>query len=146
MIGRMIVIAGLLAASARPAPEPQQESRVVRWSGAPEKYPWGEKRKAFTGETHATRDLFVSTFVLQPGTTVHPPHRHAQEEFMTIEQGSGSWHLDGRDFPAQKGDVIYCAPWSLHGLRNTGSEPLVYFVVQFHGKGVAPTPEPTTDP
>ena len=61
---------------------------------------------------------------------------------MTIEEGSGVWHLDGRDIPAAKGDVIYCAPWALHGLKNTGTTPLVYFVVQFHAKGTPPAVRP----
>ena len=118
------------------------KSGVVRVSVNANKNSWGGLQKVFTGESHGTRDLFVSTLVIKPGKTVHAPHRHSQEEFMTIIDGRGTWHLDGKDIPAKKGDVIYTEPWILHGLTNTGKKPLTYFVVQFHGRGIAPAPEP----
>jgi quercetin dioxygenase-like cupin family protein len=99
-------------------------------------------RKAFTGDSYGTRELFVSSFVVKPGQEVHPPHRHPHEEFMTIMEGSGVWHLDGKEIPARKGDVIYTAPWSKHGLKNTGDVPLLYFVVKFNTKGVEVPEEP----
>ncbi|HLF94474.1 MAG TPA: cupin domain-containing protein, partial [Planctomycetota bacterium] len=117
-------------------------SGVVPWSGTPEVFPWGEMRKAFTGESFATKKLFVSSFVLKAGMEVHPPHRHAQEEFMTMVEGSGTWHLDGKEIPAKKGDVIYVAPWLKHGLKNTGETSLVYFVAQWNPKGMEAAADP----
>jgi mannose-6-phosphate isomerase-like protein (cupin superfamily) len=99
-------------------------------------------RKAFTGESAYTQKLFVSSFVLKPGSEVHPPHQHAQEEFMTVVEGAGVWHLDGKELPAKKGDVIYVAPWVWHGLKNTGDAPLVYFVAQWNPKAMAPAERP----
>ncbi len=135
--------AALMALTQAPAQEPKPiASGVVPWSETPETFAWGEMRKAFTGESFATKKLFVSSFVLKAGTEVHAPHRHAQEEFMTMVEGSGTWHLDGKEIPAKKGDVIYVAPWVRHGLKNTGPTPLVYFVAQWNPKGMEAAPDP----
>jgi mannose-6-phosphate isomerase-like protein (cupin superfamily) len=48
--------------------------------------------------------------------------------------------LDGKEFPAKRGDILYTEPWVHHGLTNTSSEPLSFVVVRFNGKGVAVTP------
>ena len=117
-------------------------SAVVPWSPAPQAFPWGEMRRAFTGESAYTQKLFVSSFVLKAGMEVHPPHQHSQEEFMTMVEGEGTWHLDGKEIPAKKGDVIYVAPWVWHGLKNTGDKDLIYFVAQWNPKAMDPAPKP----
>ena len=108
---------------------------------------WGQLRTAFDGETHGMKDMLVAYVDVKPGMEVHPPHQHAEEEFMTLTEGSGTWHLDGKEFPAKKGDVLYCAPWSVHGLKNTSNAPLTFFVVKWNNKGVeaprAPAGAPT---
>ena len=133
-------LAGGLLLSATVSGEPQQigpiASKVVPWSDSPIVAKWGEMRKAFTGESFGTERLFCASFILKPGMTVHPPHQHPMQEFMTMVEGSGTWHLKGKDIPARKGDVIYVAPWDLHGLTNTGDEPLIYFVIQWNNKGM----------
>lgn len=104
---------------------------------------WGELRTAFAGETHGMKDMLVAYVDVKPGMEVHPPHQHAEEEFMTLTEGSGTWYLDGKEFPAKKGDVLYCAPWSLHGLKNTSNAPLTFFVVKWDNKGVQAPKAPT---
>ncbi len=140
-----------LAGAALAAPAPRQQldakpvtSAVVPWSETPQSFPWGEMRKAFTGESAYTQKLFVSSFVLKAGMEVHPPHQHAQEEFMTMVEGSGTWHLDGKEIPAKKGDVIYVAPWVRHGLKNTSDKDLVYFVAQWNPKAMDPASKPAS--
>ncbi len=137
----LVALAAL--ALAVPAQEPKPvSSGVVPWSDQPGVHAWGEMRKAFTGESAYTKNLFVSSFVLKAGQEVHPPHRHAQEEFMTMVEGSGTWHLDGKEIPARKGDVIYVSPWTRHGLKNTSDAPLIYFVAQWNPKGAEVVKDP----
>lgn len=73
---------------------------------------------------------------------MHPPHRHAEEEFLIVTEGSGRFHLNGKEWPAQKGDVLYAAPWTMHGIRNTGDKPISYMAVKWAARGVKAPPEP----
>jgi mannose-6-phosphate isomerase-like protein (cupin superfamily) len=116
-------------------------SAVIRATdAAPTRGPWGEWLRYFRGDTHGTSDMVVLAVTLKPGQEPHPPHQHPEEEFMILAEGSGAWHLDGKDFPAKKGDVLYAAPWAMHGVKNTGDKPLTYYMVKWNNKGVkAPT-------
>jgi mannose-6-phosphate isomerase-like protein (cupin superfamily) len=133
-----------------PSAEPETrvlKSQVVRFADAPTHVgDWGEMRRYFTGETFATKDVLVATAIVQPGKTVHKAHRHAMEEYLAIVQGSGTWSLAGKEFPAQRGDVLYVEPWVYHGVTNTGDEPLIFLVVRYSGKGVATPPKPDDRP
>ncbi|PYQ12338.1 MAG: hypothetical protein DMF80_18955 [Acidobacteria bacterium] len=118
-------------------------SARVSWQQAkPTTGDWGELRAHFEGETYGLRDMLTASAVLKPGQQIHPPHRHAEEEFLIVTEGSGRWHLDGKDFPAARGDAIYAAPWVMHGITNTGSAPLRFVVMKWNTKGVAVSPEP----
>jgi len=121
-------------------------SKVVTWDEAKSHTDkWGEMRTYFTGETYGTSNLLTAVAVVKPGESVHPAHRHAEEEFLAIAEGSGMWHLNGKEFPANKGDVLYVQPWDFHGVVNTGSEPLTFFVVRWNNQGVRPPPAPPGD-
>ena len=106
---------------------------------------WGEWRRYFRGDTHGTTDLVVLAVTLKPGQAPHPPHRHAEEEFMILAEGTGAWTLDGKELPARKGDVLYAAPWAMHGLKNTGDAPLTYYMVKWNNKGVPPPAKPAAE-
>lgn len=118
-------------------------SERVSWQEAkPTVADWGELRAHFEGDTHGLRDVLTAMAVLKPGQQIHPPHRHAEEEFLVVTEGSGRWHLDGRDFAAARGDAIYAAPWVMHGITNTGSTPLTFVVVKYGARGVPAPPAP----
>ena len=101
---------------------------------------WGHWLRYFRGDTHGSRDLVVLAVTLKPGQAPHPAHQHAEEELMILTTGSGEWHVDDKRFPAKAGDVVYVAPWTMHGVKNTGDEPLVYYMVKWSGKGVPAAP------
>jgi len=98
-----------------------------------------------TGETFATKDAFAAIAVVEPGKAVHAAHRHAEEEYLVITEGSGVWHLAGKEFPAKKGDVLYVEPWVFHGLVNTGDRPLTFVVLKYNPKAVPVPPRPDND-
>jgi len=119
-------------------------SAVVRAADAvPTRGPWGEWLRYFRGDTYGTLDIVVLAVTLKPGQEPHPPHQHAEEEFMILAEGSGDWHLDGKDLPAKKGDVLYAAPWAMHGIKNTGNAPLTYYMMKWNNKGVKAPLQPT---
>jgi quercetin dioxygenase-like cupin family protein len=118
-------------------------SALVRAEDAvPTRGEWGEWRRYFRGETQGTRDMVVLVVTLKPGHEPHPPHQHAEEEFMILAEGSGTWTLDGREIGAKKGDIVYAAPWTTHGLKNTGNAPLTYYIVKWNNKGVKAPQKP----
>ena len=126
-------------------PPGQIGSKVVTWAEAsPRVAGWGEMRTYFRGETRGTTSALAAIAVVKPGESVHPAHRHAEEEYLVITEGSGRWHLDGKEFPAAKGDVLHAAPWAMHGLVNTGDVPLTFFVARWNSKGLEVPPAPGT--
>ena len=64
---------------------------------------------------------------------------------MEITEGEGTWHLNDKDLPARKDDVVYAAPWDFHGLTNTGSKPLTFFVVKWGSKGLKAPEKPASN-
>src|SRR3546814_6282483 len=40
------------------------------------------------------------------------------------------------DITLKPGDLMYSKPWDSHGVRNTGTETLRFFVVKWNSKGV----------
>src|SRR5438045_2890595 len=110
-------------------------SGVLSWEQAePDVQPWGEIRKYFIGETSGCRDMFSAVAKVNPGMELHPPQAHLEEEFLVILSGNARWHYEGKESPAKAGDVLYVAPWMLHGITNTGAEPLVFFVSKWIGR------------
>ena len=143
----LVLVAASYAAMAADPPPGDLESQVVTWDDArAHTADWGEMRRYFTGKTHATEKVLVAVAVVKPGKTVHKAHRHAEEEYLTVAEGSGTWTLDGKEFPAKRGDVLYVEPWAYHGITNTGETPLIFFVVRYNGKGVAAPPKPDDRP
>jgi mannose-6-phosphate isomerase-like protein (cupin superfamily) len=142
LVATAIGIVLLVPDTGQPQVKKDIDSGLVRADDAiPTRGPWGEWRRHFRGDTHGTRDLIVLAVHLKPGHEPHPPHRHAEEEVMILAEGTGVWQLGGKEQPARKGDVVYAAPWVMHGVRNTGDGPLTYYMVKWSGKGVAAPPK-----
>jgi quercetin dioxygenase-like cupin family protein len=137
-----LLVAGRSPRAADQPAKPLGATLAHRDQAAPTPAPWGEWRRLLRGNTHGLADLVVSTFTLKPGQEPHPPHQHADEELMILAAGHGTWHLDGKDSPTREGDVVYAAPWTMHGLRNTSNAPLTYHVLKWNGKAVPPAERP----
>jgi mannose-6-phosphate isomerase-like protein (cupin superfamily) len=122
------------------------KSGVVPLKETPEnKGDWGVMRPHFIGETHGTDRVFAASGTILPGKSVHGAHRHVEEEYLLITEGSGTWYLDGKEFPARKGDLLYVEPWVYHGIRNTGDAPLAFLVIKYNSKGVKLPERPDDD-
>ena len=98
----------------------------------------------FGGETVGTKDAVTGVGVIDPGQEIHPPHKHAEEEYLMIIEGSGTWTLNNKEIAAKTGDIIYAAPWDLHGIKNTGTTTLKFVVMKWNSKGIA-IPEEVTE-
>ena len=86
--------------------------------------------------TYGTESMLTAQLEFMPGKQLQPPHQHANEEFQYIIEGSGTWFLNGKETPIQKGDLMYAKPWDIHGISNTGTDTLKFFVVKWINKGM----------
>ena len=141
------ILVGRLPARAADAPPKPFKSGIVSFDDAKaNQADWGEMRRYFTGETSGTKDVLTAVAVVKPGKTVHRAHRHAEEEYLILAEGSGTWSLAGKETPAKRGDILYAEPWVYHGITNTGTEQLIFVVVRFNSKGVKVPPRPDNRP
>ena len=97
---------------------------------------WGTFVEYFAGETHGVSDLLSGTATINPGLEIHPPHRHAEEEFLMVIAGEGEWTVGEETFPAKQGDMIYAAAWDTHGIKNTGDTPLTFVFWKWNSNGL----------
>jgi quercetin dioxygenase-like cupin family protein len=93
--------------------------------------PTGEVRSLYKGPTATLPELELHVTTLNPGTTSHPPHHHVNEELVILREGTVETLSDGKWVRLGPGSVIFNASDSLHGLRNVGSTPAVYHVINW---------------
>jgi XRE family transcriptional regulator, regulator of sulfur utilization len=101
----------------------------------------GTVRSFFTARTATVERLEVHETTLNPGKSPHPPHQHPNEEMILMEKGTVEALVNGEWKRVGPGSVVFFASNQLHGLRNTGSEPAVYHVVNWK---TTETPPETT--
>ena len=88
-----------------------------------------------TVSTYGTESMLTAVLEFLPGKQLQPPHQHVNEEFQYIIEGSGTWFLNGKETPIQKGDLMYAKPGDMHGISNTGTDTLKFFVMKWISKG-----------
>jgi mannose-6-phosphate isomerase-like protein (cupin superfamily) len=113
----------LLAATAGPLPNAVVDEKTAKLS----KEDFGDLRIYFDGATGQVHSMTAGSLRLKPGMSPHPPHQHPEEEFMVITEGAGEISIDGKVSKVGPGSMMYCAAGKLHGIRNTGSNPLLFY-------------------
>jgi quercetin dioxygenase-like cupin family protein len=68
--------------------------------------------------------------VVGPHSATHPPHRHNEDEFFFVLEGTAEFYLNGKTKTAGPYTSFYCPPNSEHGIRNTGDKELKYLVIK----------------
>jgi mannose-6-phosphate isomerase-like protein (cupin superfamily) len=122
-------------------------TQIVRWEQAQiHEADWGQMRFYFRGQTGMTDRVLVAVAVVEPGKAVHRAHRHAEEEYLVVVSGEGTWQVGEEQFPAKQGDILYVQPWVYHGLVNTGERRLIFLVFRYVGKGTSVPPRPDDRP
>jgi len=91
----------------------------------------GSVRSFFTMRTATLDQLEVHETTLNPGKSPHPPHKHPNEEMLVIREGTLEALVNGEWKRVGPGSIVFNASNKLHGLRNVGSEPAVYTVINF---------------
>jgi mannose-6-phosphate isomerase-like protein (cupin superfamily) len=89
--------------------------------------PFGDLSVYFEGATDQIGSMTAGSLRLNPGMSPHPPHTHPEEEFMVITEGTGEILVEGKTTKVGPGTMMYCAGGKLHGITNTGKEPLLFY-------------------
>jgi len=86
------------------------------------------KGKLATGET-----ISLHESVQPAGLAPNPAHVVQHSEFIAVISGTLEFQHDGKTETASAGDVIYVAVGTNHSVRNVGSVPAKYVVLQISG-------------
>lgn len=72
--------------------------------------------------------------VVAPRKATHAPHRHVEDEFFFVLEGTAEFFLDGKTAVGTPYSSFYCPPNSEHGIRNIGDTVLKYLVIKKYEK------------
>ena len=89
--------------------------------------PFGDLSVFFEGPTAQLKMMTAGSLRLKPGMEPHPPHQHPEEEFMVVTEGSGEILVGGKTVHVGPGSMMYCEGNKLHGVKNTGTQPLLFY-------------------
>jgi XRE family transcriptional regulator, regulator of sulfur utilization len=108
------------------------KSRVFDWTAMTAKdNAYGSSRAIVRAPTVTLDELEMHVTTLNPGQTSHAPHQHGNEELIILREGTletlslGEWKRIG------PGSIIFNAANDLHGVKNVGTVPAVYHVVNW---------------
>ncbi len=91
----------------------------------------GEYRQVIKAPTATLHELELHVTTLLPGTNSHEPHRHVNEELVIIREGTVEVLSNGAWKKLGPGAVVFNSTNSLHALRNIGTTPAVYHVINW---------------
>ncbi len=89
----------------------------------------------FNGPTDQLSGVSAGACILEAGMSPHPPHQHAEEEFLIVGEGTGEIECDGKTTPVGPGAMMYCAGNTMHGIKNTGKVPMTFYWSKWLAKG-----------
>ncbi len=92
-------------------------------------------REALKGKLATGESLEVHETTLAPGGAPHPPHHHVHSEMWLIREGTVEITVNGKSYQLGPGSVGFVHSNDKHGIKNVGSTPATYFVVEI-GAGV----------
>jgi mannose-6-phosphate isomerase-like protein (cupin superfamily) len=122
----------LAAQGASVPPTTPLPSQVFEWTAlTPVQIPNGERRQVFDTTTPTVDNLHCHITSLAPGKSSGEPVRHVRDEVLIVKQGDVEVHIDGRTQTAGAGSVLYFASGAVTRLRNAGSVPVTYYVINY---------------
>jgi quercetin dioxygenase-like cupin family protein len=142
----ILLTAGCSASSEPPVKNSASASSILSETDvAADTADWGAFLPYFTDETHVLKPVLVGVAKIDAGQEIHPPHRHADEEYLMITKGRGEWYLNGETRPAKKGDILFARAWDYHGVKAANDSPLEFVVFKYSAKGNPMPSDPNPD-
>jgi len=128
------VTLGVVAVADQKAPVMQ--SSAFDWNSiAVKQTPVGATRSFFKAPTATLDELELHVTTLNPGQMSHPPHQHPNEELVIIKAGTVEALVQGEWKRVGEGSVVFNASNQLHGLKNVGTTPATYHVINWKSPG-----------
>jgi quercetin dioxygenase-like cupin family protein len=119
---------------------PIMQSAAFDWNSIPVKQTAvGSTRSFFRAPTATLDELELHVTTLNPGQSSHPPHQHPNEELVIIKEGTIEALVQGEWKRVGEGSVIFNASNQLHGLRNVGTTPATYHVINWKSSNTGNT-------
>jgi mannose-6-phosphate isomerase-like protein (cupin superfamily) len=72
----------------------------------------------------------IKMSVVAPNSTTHIPHKHSEDEFFFVLEGTAEFYLAGEKKSGSKYSAFYCPSNIVHGIRNIGNTELKYLVIK----------------
>ena len=124
--------AGLMRAQA-----PVMGSRIFEWEALKvEKTRVGARRDVVRQPTATLDELEMHITTLDAGLESHPPHQHPAEELIIIKEGTLESFVNGEYKRVGPGSIVFQASNQPHSIRNVGTTPATYHVVQWQSPGM----------
>lgn len=115
-----------------------QKSTVFEWAGLEVKpSAVGSRRDVMRAPTPTLDELEMHITTLNAGQTSHEPHRHEAEEVLIVREGTVETVQNGKVSRLGPGSIIFHSSNDLHAIRNVGSTPATYHVIQWKVPGAA---------
>ena len=112
-------------------------SRIFLWDSLKvEKTNVGERRDVVRLPTATLDELEMHVTTLNAGQQSHPPHQHAAEELIIIKEGTLESFVNGEYRRVGPGSIVFQASNQPHSIRNVGTGPATYHVVQWQSPGM----------
>ena len=141
-LGAGVVMAAAAAVSTQSAAAKDgllMKSALFTWESVPETATeQGGRRGVFAAPTASLDELEYHTTMLKPGGSPHAPHTHKNEELIIVKEGAVEAYVNGEWKPAPTGSLIFFASMVPHTVRNTGTVPARYHVVNWAALGTKP--------
>ncbi len=119
------------------AQTPVMGSRVFEWEALKvEKTKVGARRDVVRLPTVTLDELEMHITTLDAGQTSHPPHQHPAEELIIIKEGTLESFVNGEYKRVGPGSIVFQASNQPHAIRNVGTTPATYHVVQWQSPGM----------
>jgi len=127
-----------IAAGTDTSLKPIMHSSIFNWSDLKvQKTKYGERREVFDARTATVDQLSCHITTLNPGEIPHAGHRHPEEELLVVKEGTLQVVQNGVTNQVGPGSIIFQASNEWHGLRNSGSVPVTYYVFKYVPYGLS---------
>jgi XRE family transcriptional regulator, regulator of sulfur utilization len=112
-------------------------SRIFLWDSLKvEKTKVGERRDVVRLPTATLDELEMHITTLNAGQESHPPHQHVAEELIIIKEGTLESFVNGENRRVGPGSIVFQASNQPHSIRNVGTGPATYHVIQWQSPGM----------
>jgi len=130
------VVLTLCAAAGSSAVAPVLGSTLFDWAAlTAQPNRTGEVRRVVRAPTATLDELEIHITTLKPGEESHPPHQHLNEEILIVKEGTVEALVDGQLRRGGPGSLIFQASNKLHNIRNVGTAPATYHVINWKSPG-----------